>query len=1093
MKRVSVPQLLLLLSVFPIVAPWSAEPPEWKIVTKQNFSSLIRTHPHALLVVTLPWSGEARSVMKDIADSVRHQKEEPLRSLELLFMYKNVEKMLAGALGALDETTVVYYHHSTSYKYRGRLRASNILSSVLPYLMIGPDDISLKHLKSEEELKDFLRSTDRGVLLLEFCGWTPKLMNKIGNSSAHVGFASTGNLTATGADVVKNKISTGRCGNHDKSLESGFMQCRIENEANEIPWLGEVNSFSYGTSEVGEMASSDSSCNFEEFQRFETFFSKFVTSMREFFLPSERQKFGIISERALITPLKIGKLDSWSVSVQHAGCPSCSKIIHDIDDLKSLLLDDGGVVLNLEDNGHNIEPALPANKPSILLFVDRSSNSSKTQIKSKEALHALRELALQNRIPTEGHKLTYKNLGKPSLKTFASTGGASGHPTFRLYSSQRKIRDKMSVVIVNGNDGKVEEITSDIQGSSLHEVFKYLLQQKSEAKLSSLAKKAGFELLSDDMKVELSDSLPAKTPHEPVHGVLEDSGKVLRSQIDREEHQVADVNDLAAPENKENMESIVLEPLELADKYKDVVGVSKMPKEPEFEDLVTINEQANQVAEEDESSYDTDELGKQIYLRGFHGSFYFCDGDNQLLWALTGRSKIPSLVIVDPMLQQHYVFSDEEDINYNALVNYLNLYLNNSLVPYQKSQSSIPAQKDAVRPPFVNLDFHEADAIPRIAAEAFSKLLQDMWSEYGGIHAPQKDVLVLFSNNWCGFCQRMELIVREVFRAFKGYSALLTHQAENRGVLPSISIRQRLPLIYMMDCTLNDCSQILNSVNQREVYPALVLFPAQNKVAASYAGDVAVAPIIKFIATQGSYSHLYLNQNGILWTILGKQGQSPEFSEKHPSTRDDEEDPEGNQSVHEVLLGNRIVLERTVKHKWVVPHETNAAEQKVESRLVVGSILMARDKLLGSHPFDKSMIIIVKVDTNSGFQGLIINKPISWDSINELAKGIEIVKEAPLSLGGPLIQQRFPLVALTQKVIGDSHPEVVPGVFFLNQSATMEVIEEIKSGEALVTDYWFFLGFSSWSWGQLFDEIAEGAWTISDHSTIEFQWPASAT
>lgn len=54
MKRVIILQLLIFLSVFPIVTPSSDEPAKWEIVTKQNFSSLIRIHPHALLVVTLP-------------------------------------------------------------------------------------------------------------------------------------------------------------------------------------------------------------------------------------------------------------------------------------------------------------------------------------------------------------------------------------------------------------------------------------------------------------------------------------------------------------------------------------------------------------------------------------------------------------------------------------------------------------------------------------------------------------------------------------------------------------------------------------------------------------------------------------------------------------------------------------------------------------------------------------------------------------------------------------------------------------------------------------------------------------------------------
>ncbi|RWR90448.1 hypothetical protein CKAN_01954400 [Cinnamomum micranthum f. kanehirae] len=44
----------------------------------------------------------------------------------------------------------------------------------------------------------------------------------------------------------------------------------------------------------------------------------------------------------------------------------------------------------------------------------------------------------------------------------------------------------------------------------------------------------------------------------------------------------------------------------------------------------------------------------------------------------------------------------------------------------------------------------------------------------------KKDVLVLFSNTWCGFCQRMELVVREVYRAFKGYISVLDSDSSIR-------------------------------------------------------------------------------------------------------------------------------------------------------------------------------------------------------------------------------------------------------------------------------------------------------------------------
>ncbi|KAF2322602.1 hypothetical protein GH714_020242 [Hevea brasiliensis] len=129
-------------------------------------------------------------------------------------------------------------------------------------------------------------------------------------------------------------------------------------------------------------------------------------------------------------------------------------------------------------------------------------------------------------------------------------------------------------------------------------------------------------------------------------------------------------------------------------------------------------------------------------------------------------------------------------------------------------------------------------------------------------------------------------------------------------------------------------------------------------------------------------------------------------------------------------------------------------------------------------PFDKSMVLIVKVNQNTGFEGLIYNNLIKWDSVDDLDKGFELLKEAPLSLGGPLIKGGKPFVALTRRLIKDQYPEVASGIYFLDQKATLHEIEELKSGNQSIADYWFFFGYASWGWDQLYDEIAAGAWEL---------------
>jgi len=49
---------------------------------------------------------------------------------------------------------------------------------------------------------------------------------------------------------------------------------------------------------------------------------------------------------------------------------------------------------------------------------------------------------------------------------------------------------------------------------------------------------------------------------------------------------------------------------------------------------------------------------------------------------------------------------------------------------------------------------------------------------------------------------------------------------------------------------------------QREVYPTLLLFPAESKNTVCYEGDMAVADVIAFLADRGSNSRHLTSENG---------------------------------------------------------------------------------------------------------------------------------------------------------------------------------------------------------------------------------------
>lgn len=182
------------------------------------------------------------------------------------------------------------------------------------------------------------------------------------------------------------------------------------------------------------------------------------------------------------------------------------------------------------------------------------------------------------------------------------------------------------------------------------------------------------------------------------------------------------------------------------------------------------------------------------------------------------------------------------------------------------------------------------------------------------------------------------------------------------------------------------------------------------------------------------------------------------------------------------------ILDQMVKPNMINLHVSNGRHETLP-HVVVGSVLIATEKLSGAQPFGGSKIIIVAADQITGFQGLIINKHLKWSFLPKLEEDLEKLKEAPLSLGGPVVKTGMVLLSLTRTVSRNNLPEILPGIYFLDHVATIGTIQELKSANQQVADYWFFFGYSSWEWKQLYNEIAEGAWNLSEDGVSHLQWP----
>lgn len=276
----------------------------------------------------------------------------------------------------------------------------------------------------------------------------------------------------------------------------------------------------------------------------------------------------------------------------------------------------------------------------------------------------------------------------------------------------------------------------------------------------------------------------------------------------------------------------------------------------------------------------------------------------------------------------------------------------------------------------------------------------------------------------------------------------------------------------------------------------LIVFPALNLMLKSEnswkSGFHFMTPRSNTILDLSKIRILWLVWVGILWTQTEKGGGGKTYFKDRIADAVDLAIPTVEDRFREILTDE--IPEKISRDTHGGESYDSKSVEKLEAApdVVVGSILVATEKLVGAYPFGGSMILILKAERETGFQGVIFNKHISWDSLGEMEEGSEVLREAQLSLGGPLAMRGFPLTALTRRSIKKQLVEVLPGIYFVDQLGTVAVIDELKSGATQsVTDYWFFLGYASWGWDQLFDEIAEGAWTVSrDDSAELLEWPS---
>lgn len=457
----------------------------------------------------------------------------------------------------------------------------------------------------------------------------------------------------------------------------------------------------------------------------------------------------------------------------------------------------------------------PVDRPSFVLFIDRSSSSLSIREDSKSALEVYRQLThyyqLFNSDPS-AWQIFQESQNRGVLGLYGRTKIKGS-----LSSKIVKRNDKISFLIENEGEkvssGKVPDHSRE---NTVYAVLRQLLQRqgsavkRKEIKISVLAKDVGFQLLSDDFDVEVIDSHPVTGESDqsknPIGSLtMKPETKVFERTVESNVnvHDDNSVGATCATEVKDGQKSELLAirsviPIQELPQCRIIEKPSRESKKADFQNrdsnpkISSFSAQsppgAPSTGSDTAKGKDTtgiDDLNhRQSNRRAFTGSFFFSDGGYRLLKSLTGDSKIPSLVILDPVSQKHYVLPRETGFTFDSYVNFVDRFLNGTLFPHQRSEPFSQRPREYPSPPFVNLDFHEADGVPWVAANTFEDLFlssarcdnRGRVSSYDGKSvgcALKGDLLVLFCNSWCGFCHRMELVVREVYRAFKGLEHLL--------------------------------------------------------------------------------------------------------------------------------------------------------------------------------------------------------------------------------------------------------------------------------------------------------------------------------
>lgn len=829
-------------------------------------------------------------------------------------------------------------------------------------------------------------------------------------------------------------------------------------------------------------------CNSTEYSRFANVYQRLIKIVRAYTLTPELANFAVVKNKRLLSTWGIEKMQNhtWFLVQWVSDWPNLPRLYYESETLESFFFGSKQLVRELNRESINHPSTFCNSTLPVILFIDKVAPLLEVRTKSWEALTAFRAFAREH-VRQENLEVQVSTdlqmESKPASKDLPSLV-KSVMPKESVTSLKSSFGQNV-VLLPSDQPIRVSKITPSRDHSVLSQetgfgqnvVLKVLVEGNGKVHVDENVLKGELQeldfsklLLSEDNAIYRiqEGKIAGKADSDSVSSSLESFASLLSSDVD------GSIIDLKAAHLGES-------------------GKEGLP---------------------------TVELREEQFIKeSNHGilfSFYYADGEDQWKDTVQPALPYPSLVILDSLKGGKFVFPTvNQSIDHISLKAFFDQFAAKKLQKTYVSEISPRKSRKQVQPPFVNRDFHEVDGVPWVTAERLLQLLAHRLS-VGHLSVSVSDcnddmrqfwkraALVLFTTQSCGFCKRMELIFREVHRLLtcnwdrstkEGFSLQsMNHPystfdnddqnvdllGENLLGIKELETKRKLPCLLQIDCTLNDCSVFFASIDQEELYPSVVLYPAQNKSrSVVYGGRPTVQEILKFIAVEGDAGTRILSV--LRGSTLKKRSDATPYSQMR-----------GCQSSQSIVIDSSS--SSGSRHAYHFPKDTtefpsNLSQEGGDKGLkpiiypTVGSVLMATDQLSkASKTFESTKILVVKADGQEGFQGLILNKPLAWNRLPGLAKEMEpLVNKTVLCYGGPVILQEDPFLSLSRLKDMEGFAEVLPSVYVGGASATMSVFQAIREGRLDAANFWFFLGHAVWGWQQLLNEIEQQWWNLTSY------------